>query len=568
MRIPDTAGRAVRLILSVVVAAVAATTAIFAMQEAQPAPPPAEAVPADRVPVRLGGEPVFYLLADVGGFPAAQRAERIENTLREIVRDRSVTDLTVRLEPLENATDLRVGTTRIVVATQPDADAAGVARDQLAQVWATEIQRALRAERALYEPQALVRGAVTAAIATVVLIGAFWVLRRLTRAARTRAHRELERHLDRLKARDIDPRSARSIELLVGQTIAVIGVVLALALLDAYLTLVFSGFPWTREAATALGGLISAPVRVGWEAFIGFLPNAFFLVFIAVVTLYVTRFTRLFFDAVAVGRIEFTNFPADWADPTYKTVRVVIIAFALVVAFPYLPGSSSPAFAGISVFVGVLFSLASSSSLSNIMAGLVLTYSGGFKVGDYVKLGETLGTVAERGLLATRLRTLKNVDVVVPNGIVLGGQIINYSTHMKTRGLIVPTSVTIGYDAPWRQIHELLLAAARATPDVRDDPPPFVLQTALNDFYVTYELNVYINGARPVVFTYSDLHANIQDKFFEAGVEIMSPHYTSLRDGSTVAMPEAYRPKDYEAPRFRVASRAEGPGTPRDPQAG
>jgi small-conductance mechanosensitive channel len=239
--------------------------------------------------------------------------------------------------------------------------------------------------------------------------------------------------------------------------------------------------------------------------------------------------------------------------PTYKIVRVLIVVFTLIVAFPYLPGSKSPAFQGVSIFFGLLLSLGSSSAISNVVAGTVLTYTRAFQLGDRVKIGETTGDIVEKTLLVTRVRTIKNVDIAVPNAMVLSSHIVNFSSMAKQNGLILHTSVTIGYDAPWRKIHELLVSAAESTSNVLPDPKPFVLQTALNDFYVSYEINAFTDQATVMAQTYSELHQNIQDKFYEAGVEIMSPHHFGVRDSNRPAIPAEYLGQNYVAPGFRIA---------------
>jgi len=213
-------------------------------------------------------------------------------------------------------------------------------------------------------------------------------------------------------------------------------------------------------------------------------------------------------------------------------------------AFPYIPGSNSPAFKGISIFFGVLLSLGSSSAISNILAGFSLIYRRAFKVGDRVKIADFMGDVMEMRLEVTHLKTIKNEEIVVPNSMINSSHVINYSTLANRNGLILHTSVTIGYDAPWRQIHALLLMAAEKTPGLLSEPKPFILQTALNDFYVAYELNVYCNTPQMMVEIYSDLHKNIQDAFNEYGVQIMSPWYRFDPDRPKVV------PKDrwYAAP--------------------
>jgi len=235
-------------------------------------------------------------------------------------------------------------------------------------------------------------------------------------------------------------------------------------------------------------------------------------------------------------------------------VRVLVLALAAVVVFPYLPGAKSPAFQGISIFLGVLLSLGSSSAVANAVAGTILNYTRSFGIGDMVRIGDTFGEVVEKGLLVTRVLTPKRETIAIPNGTVMGSAVKNYSTEAKTTGVALYTTVTIGYDAPWRRVHELLIGAALATRDIVRDPAPYVLQTALNDFYVSYELNVYTSTPKRMPNIYSELHQNIQDKFNEGGIEINSPHYAAVRDGNTTTIPAPYLPKSYQAPSFRVCT--------------
>jgi small-conductance mechanosensitive channel len=231
----------------------------------------------------------------------------------------------------------------------------------------------------------------------------------------------------------------------------------------------------------------------------------------------------------------------------------LVIVFAAIACFPYIPGSQSEGFRGISVFLGLLISLGSAAAIGNIIAGVVLTYMRPFQVGDRVKIADTFGDVTEKTLLVTRVRTIKNVDITIPNSLVLSSHIINFSSSMmKPPPLILHTSVTIGYDAPWRKVHELLIAAAKRTTHILETPEPFVLQTSLNDFYVTYEINAYTTQPNKMATIYAELHQNIQDSFNEAGVEIMSPHYTQIRDGNKTAIPDQYLPKSYQAPGLRI----------------
>ncbi len=319
-----------------------------------------------------------------------------------------------------------------------------------------------------------------------------------------------------------------------------------------YASSILGFFPWTRGLSAELFGyILSSFVAVG-KAFATYIPNVISIVVIIFVTRYIIKLIHLIFGGIERGAITFAGFRPEWAQPTYKIVRFLVLVFAAIAIFPYIPGSQSEGFRGISVFLGVLLSLGSAGAISNIIAGVVLTYMRPFRSGDRVKIADTIGDVTEKTLLVTRVRTIKNVEITIPNAMVLGSHIINFSTSARDRGLILHTSVTIGYDAPWRKVHELLIAAARTTQHILQKPEPFVLQTSLNDFYVTYELNAYTDQPNLMATIYAELHQNIQDKFNEAGVEIMSPHYTQIRDGNKVTIPDQYLPKSYQAPAFRL----------------
>ncbi len=238
------------------------------------------------------------------------------------------------------------------------------------------------------------------------------------------------------------------------------------------------------------------------------------------------------------GKIWVNTLHHELVEPTYQLLRMLVIAFALVAAFPYIPGSSSPVFKAISIFIGFLLSLGSTSLASNVVAGIVLTYTRGLRVGDRVQVADAVGDVIDRTLLVTRIRTIKNVVVTLPNAMVMQNQVNNYSADAENKGLILHTAVTIGYDVPWRQVDQLLVQAALKTPDILNSPPPFVLKTSLDDFYISYELNAYTEKAFKMAAIYSALHENILDEFNRGGVEIMSPSYFAVRDGEQTTIPK------------------------------
>ncbi len=275
---------------------------------------------------------------------------------------------------------------------------------------------------------------------------------------------------------------------------------------------------------------------------------------IVLCTYYVIRFCKFIFYELERGNISIPGFYQDWAIPTYNILQFLIIALAAVIAFPYLPGFDSPAFRGISVFLGILFSLGSTSAVANTVGGVILIYTRSFQLGDRVQIGDIIGDVEDKTLLVTRIRTPKNVIVTLPNATVLNSNVVNFTASARETGipLIIYTTVTLGYDVPWRTVHQVLLAAADETESLLKAPKPFVLQTSLDDFYVSYELNVYTDKTRKLYYIYSDLHQNIQDKCNEADIEILSPHYSAIRDGNQNTIPANYLPKDYQAPGFRI----------------
>jgi small-conductance mechanosensitive channel len=528
-----------------------------------------EADPDKPAAVLLDGEPVLWISAGAGAYSTAFRADRIGQRLQEIVFDRSIRDPTVTVIEADGSSELHVGARLLMVITPRDAAAVGAARASLAEQYARIFETAIREERLRYAPATLIRSGAYGAAATLVFAFVAWIVIRVTRAVRGRVCDRVKTHAERLGVIDAEGSTADTLVRGVGAAVFLVRAFLLVLALDLYLTFVLGMFPWTRAISSRLVDYAFTPVRSVAASLAGYTPKLLFLIVIAAVVHLAIRLVRAVFHRIGEGRIVIENFPPEWADPTNKIVRVLLIAFGLVVAFPYLPASDSPAFAGVSVFFGVLVSLSSSSALSNMIAGIVLTYTGAFRIGDRVKVGDTIGDIIETTLLATRVRTIKNEDITIPNSLALGTAVTNYTREAATRGLILHTTVTIGYDAPWRKVHELLLAAALSTEDVLVEPRPFVLQTALNDFYVSYEINAYTRVPQRMVEIYAALHANIQDTFYAAGVEIMSPHVTALRDGNTVAIPEASRPADYHAPSFRVRdTTATGIGVPHLPGGG
>ena len=349
--------------------------------------------------------------------------------------------------------------------------------------------------------------------------------------------------------------TADRIKAVITSAVKMVRLLIILVLIYSYFHLGLSFFPSTQRYALKLYESLFGAVAAVGEAIWDQTPALAFLAVLFFITRYVLKTLRFFFEQVSAGKVTVSGLDAEVAPITYRIVKILILAFVAVIAYPYIPGSQSSAFKGISIFLGVLFSLGSSSAIANLIAGVSLTYMRSFRVGDVIKVGDSTGVVLERRLYITRLKTFKNQVITIPNNIILTSHVNNLSQEVRRgNGLILHTGVTIGYDAPWEKVHDLLIEAAGKTKHILKSPSPFVLQTALNDFYVAYEVNAYTDAPEIMPRIYSELHQNIQNTFNEAGVEIMSPHYTQLRDGNHTTIPADYLPPDYEAPAMRIAN--------------
>jgi small-conductance mechanosensitive channel len=504
-----------------------------------------------QAPVEVRGKMLFSVQG-VLSFSAQSRANAIGKRIEDISKDVTLKPQGLSVSEAEGSSDIVAGDLVVMSVTDQDAHTAGTSRQALAKDYAQRINDALGEIRSEYSFKSLTLGGLYSVLATLVLM----IVLRFTGFV----FHKLYHKVNAWRGTVIPSLRIQQFELLPADRIAdfVIGLAkllrlaVVLVVLYGYASLVLGFFPWTRGYARILLDYVLSPLRLIGNAVVAYLPNLFFIAVIVLISFYVIKFVRVIFTEIEKETITLPNFYPDWAEPTYKIVRVLIVVLTVIVAFPYVPGAKSPAFQGVSIFLGVLLSLGSTSAVANVVSGVILTYMRAFKMGDRVRIADTEGDVVEKTLLITRIRTIKNVEITIANAMVLSSHIVNFSAQAQGAGLILHTEVTIGYDAPWRQIHELLLAAAAECEGIVAEPKPFVLQTALDDFYVHYEINAVTRDANRMAGTYSLLRQKIQDKFFEAGVEIMSPHFASVRDGNRVAIPDAYLPEGYKAPRFGV----------------
>ncbi|MFC6646052.1 mechanosensitive ion channel family protein [Granulicella cerasi] len=490
-------------------------------------------------PVMLRGKELSRVHG-ILSFPADARAEAIGQHLEQVARDLTFDPANIKVNNYASTTDIAAGRLVLTSITNLDASFVGTNRQALAESEAAKIRSAISEARGTYSRKALIHGSALAFITTALLFFLLWSMARIF----PRLYRALEHwcHLliPALRIQDFQVISSdRAAEIAVALA-RFVRVALTIALLYAWASLCLRFFPWTHAYSETLVAYITTPLAAGGHRVLDYLPKLFTIAIIVFVATYIIKFTRLIFSEIGKGNLTISGFHEEWAQPTYKIVRVLLLVLTLIVIFPYLPGAKTPAFQGITIFLGVLISFGSSSAVANIVAGVILTYMRAFRIGDRVQIADTTGDVIECSLLVTRVRTIKNVEITIANSQVLAAHIVNYSAAARnSEGLILHTTTTLGYDVPWDTAHKLLIEAAMKTDGIIAEPKPFILQTALDDSYVAYELNAYTNQPQRMAVLLSELHRNIHVTFDEAGVEVMSPTYYALRQSKRSTVPGA-----------------------------
>ncbi|QIL41215.1 mechanosensitive ion channel family protein [Pedobacter sp. HDW13] len=509
------------------------------------------------VPVVFNRDTLFYIYAKLGSFSAADRAQAIANRLEKIAGGTTFHTDSLKLSQAESSIDLIYGNNLLLSINEEDAiwakkDINTLSADVKAAVGKSVIN--YRDENSL---QVIIKEILLTLLVIAVVIGLVYLVNRLFRTLTAKLLKSEGRLKDGIRIKNyqlLDPDRQLWV---IGAALSIARWIIIILLIYLALPVLFGIFPFTKDLSENLLAYILGPLKKIGSAIWNYIPDLMTILVLLVVFRYVLRFVRFIKTEVERGKLTIPGFYKDWANPTYQIIRVLILAFMLIVIFPYLPGSDSGVFKGVSVFMGVLFTFGSAGALGNVVAGLVLTYMRAFRIGDRVKIGEVTGDIIEKTLLVTRVRTIQNEVVSIPNSTVMSNHTINYSVEASEKGLIIHTTVTIGYDAPWRQVHQLLIDAALSSDMIEADPKPYVLQTSLDDYYVSYCINAHTKSPNKQALIYSSLHANIQDIFNEAGVEIMSPHYKALRDGNETTIPAAHLPKDYSVPVFRTSTRME-----------
>jgi small-conductance mechanosensitive channel len=478
----------------------------------------------ERAAVTIDGRDLLYVRGIVGR-SAEQRAAAIAGRIVEAASDPELTPDELRAVETVHSTQILAGERLLMTVSDADAATERVDRQTMVRIYSELISDAVAKYRLERLPDRRLRALARVLAATAVLAVAIGLLLWATRRLSSVLEQRIKPRLESASANSLEliPR-ARAWSMLAA---AVRGIRVVLVALSVYVYAQFAliQFPHTRSIGERLLAYLIDPLQTMGSTIVAELPSLLFLLVLFVVVRILLRALQLYFDALARGSTRLASFEPEWAAPTYRLTRVAVIALALVVAYPYIPGSDSEAFKGLSIFFGVLLSIGSSSFVANSIAGYALIYRRLFKVGDRVLIGETVGYVLEIRMQVTRLRTIKNEEVIIPNSTILGSVVLNYSSLARSRGLILHTTVGIGYETPWRQVEGMLLTAAERTPGLQSELPPFVLQRSLGDFCVSYELNAYTSSADNIAEKYNALHANILDVFNEYGVQIMTPAY-------------------------------------------
>ncbi len=497
------------------------------------------------VPVVVEDDTLFTLYAARGGYSPYDRAELINENLLKIGKDKRIKRDSVYMLENDSYIDVMYGNRVIVSITDIDALWQGTTRRQLAEQYIPILSAKIKQLKESYNFWEIVKRAVL----FIVVITVQYLLIKLTNYL----FRKLRRRIIRFKQQRLKPIIIRDYELLntrrLGRILLFFNniaryVVLLIQLMFT-VPMLFAIFPQTEKLAITIFRYIIDPVKMVLKSIVEYIPNLFIIIVIWICVRYIIKGLHYISNEIKNEKLKISGFYPDWAQPTFNIIRFLLYAFMIAMIYPYLPGSKSGVFQGISVFVGLIISLGSSTVIGNIISGLVITYMRPFKLGDRIKLNDTVGNVIEKTPFVTRLRTPKNELVTIPNSFIMSSHTVNYSASARQFGLIIHTTVSVGYEVPWRQVHQLLINAARMTICVIEHPKPFVLETELHDFYPCYQINAYIKDADRINDIMSDLHQNIQDIFNEAGIEIMSPYYFATRDGSALTIPSDYlKPKD------------------------
>jgi len=490
------------------------------------------------VPLVVEGDTLFKLYNRKGGMQPEARVENIREEISAAGRSMQLIPDTVYVFEGDYTTDIMSGSKVIMSVTDDDALWQNTTRQQLGAEYKDVIEAKIKAMHERYGLQQKMKGVLYVVGIIVVMVLLVWIVNWCFRRWRFRIVRTLLRRSSHIAIKDYEVFNMHRVGILYMTAYNVVRYTVILLVLFFCIPMVFAVFPETKPLTYTIFGYVWNPFVGIVKAVVGFLPDFFQIVVIILCFRYLVKGLRYLMNEIGSGRLKINGFYADWAQPTYYILRLLCYSFMLVMIWPLLPNSNSEVFQGVSVFIGLIISLGSSSIIGNIMAGMVMTYMRPFRVGDFIKFGDSEGFVIEKTVLVTRIRTRKNNVITIPNSNLMGSQTTNFTFSAQNYGLVVHSKVTIGYDMNWQLIRKLLLEAAQKTRNIKQHPEPFVLVTALDDYYVEYEINAYTNDYQRLPVIQSELHHNILDTFHTNGVEIMSPHIYAHRTDLELQIPK------------------------------
>jgi len=492
-------------------------------------------------PVTLKQDTLYFIYTNIGSISASERAKLHSEKILNTAKLFTLKIDSIHIEEGFSTSDIVYGTTVIASVTENDALWMNTTRDSLAEKHIASIVSAVEVYKKKSGQWAIIRIISLCLLLVIALSGLFFFVRYLFNHVLRRALiRRKDKLLKDIVFRDYAiMKTHQELKLLFG-FLKIVKYTIYIILLYIALPLLFSIFPPTRNIAEMLFDWVLNPVKSLFSSFVDFLPDLFKIVVILIVVHYILKFIKYIAIEIEEKRLVIPGFYPDWAKATLNIIRIIMYSISIVMIYQLLPWASSPIFQGVSVFIGLLVSLGSTSVISNLMAGMVITYMRPFIQGDRIRIGDTYGDIVEKTPFVIRILTPKNEIITVPNATVLSSNVINYSAKTKDDtdpGVVVHTTVTLGYEVSWVQVHQLLIDAALKTPFIQQTPKPFVLQTALNDFSISYQINAYTKEPSKIPIINSELFKSIQDTFRDAGIELLTPHYQAYRDGNAITLP-------------------------------
>lgn len=511
----------------------------------------------DGFPVVLNHQVLFRVKQGIPGIVSVEeRAKLISERLASVASDSSIPLEAIQSDDQGGVSTIRAGETILFTVRESDARGFNQSRQALAEHAVQSIKTAVNQYREERSARRLMLGIIFAVLSTIALLIFLRTQQLIFSKLLTKIKAAREANILNLRLQNLQLLGSDTTSYLLNGFIRLVELTLILGSLYLYIPFILSQFPTTKPFADRIFSNIAYRANQLTTAFVQYLPNLAIIAIIAILTYYVIGFAKLAIAELG-GNDAYPWFYPEWIRPTIRLATFLIVAIACVVAGPYLPGFGSPTFQGISLFLGALLTLGSSSAVANAISGIILIYTRAFQIGDVIQIGDVTGEVIDKTLFVTRVLTFKKEVVTIPNTSVLSGNVTNFSAILReSRGYLqMHTTITLGYDAPWRKVHNVLVQAAESTSGIVSEPRPFVLQTSLNDFHVSYELNAYSDHPEWMPSIYSELHQNIQDYCNQAGIEILSPAYSAIRDGNHSTVPADYLPTDYTSPTFQIRSR-------------